>query len=235
MRPRRHDYEAEWAGEARWCPVCERPAGKFGVFGSRRRQNARCPWCQSLERHRFAWLLLTGRSDLLDGRPKRVLHFAPERALEPRFRERLGEGYVTADLLDPKADMQLDITAMPLPDEGFDMIYCSHVLEHVVEDRKAMREMWRVLKPGGWALVSVPMMAERTIEDPSVTDPEERTRVFGQADHVRIYGRDFIDRLREAGFEVEIYLAREMYSEQERERMGLGKASGEAFICRKDK
>lgn len=227
------DYRARWTGDARWCPVCERPAAGFAEFGRKRRKNARCPWCHALERHRFAWLYLTQRTDLFEAPPKRMLHFAPEPMFETLFRGRLGEGYMTADLLDPKADLQTDIAAIALPDDQFDMVYCSHVLEHVVEDHQAMREIWRVLKPGGWALVSVPIIRDVTLEDPSVVTPDDRARVFGHPEHVRIYGKDFVDRLREAGFAVDVRLPWDLYGDEERERMGLTKACGEIFVCRK--
>lgn len=142
-------------------------------------------------------------------------------------------GYVTADLQNP-ADFQWDITAIPQPDASFDVIYCSHVLEHVYEDRKAMSEFYRVLKPGGWAVLNVPITDEVTFEDPSVTDPAERLRVFGQKDHVRRYGPDYVDRLREAGFQVETVYPRDLFSIDELERLTLNSAAaGEVFYCTK--
>jgi predicted SAM-dependent methyltransferase len=231
---RQERRQREWGGDARYCPVCEKSAGRFAEFGARKRADARCPWCDALERHRFAWLYLTTKSDLFGPPPKTLLHFAPEPGLAPLLRKRLGGSYLTADLLDPKADLQTDIMNIRLPDAKFDVAMCSHVLEHIVDDRKAMRGLHRVLKPGGWALISVPIMAETTFEDPAVVDPAERERVFGHPEHVRIYGKDFKDRLIEAGFAIETIYPRDLYTLEERKRMGLGKASGEIFIGRKD-
>ncbi len=117
----------------------------------------------------------------------------------------------------------MDITDVQYPDDTFDVIYCSHVLEHVPEDRKAMRELRRVLAPAGWAVLQVPITAEETFEDPSVTDPEERERLFGQCDHVRRYGPDYALRLKEAGFEVRTYTAAEVVGAENLERMGIKK------------
>ena len=112
--------------------------------------------------------------------------------------------YVTADMASPLAMVHLDVTALPFTDQYFDAILCSHVLEHVPNDHTAMREFYRVLKPGGWFLPDVPIVGDRTFEDPSITDSEERARLFGQSDHVRSYGRDFKGRLETAGFQVRL-------------------------------
>jgi SAM-dependent methyltransferase len=163
-----------------------------------------------------------------------MLHVAPELCLESRFRVRLGSNYVTADL-SPKATLQMDITSIPFSDASFDFVYCSHVLEHVHDDRKAMREFCRVLKSNGSAILLVPISLEKTFEDASVVDPEDRRRLFGQSDHVRRYGRDYVDRLRETGFNVSIVQVKELCPDSEAIRMGLTAASGEIYSCtRKD-
>jgi SAM-dependent methyltransferase len=191
-------------------------------------------WCGSLERHRFAWLFLRDRTDLLDGRPKRVLHVAPEPCLAESLAPSLGPGYLTADLEDPRAMVRVDITAIDLEDASVDVVCCSHVLEHVVDDRRAMRELRRVLRPDGWALFSVPITASRTIEDPTVEDPEERLRLFGQGDHVRRYGPDVEERLREAGFDVTVVSPVDVVeSEDERRVLGLPPPGAVLFYCRK--
>lgn len=187
----------------RYCPVCGRGADAFLEFGRKRRPDARCPHCGSLERHRLVWRYFERRTDLLDGRDKRVLHVAPEACFVGPFARAFGDGYVAADWSRPGVTVRMDVCAVPHPDATFDVLYCSDVLEHVTDDRLAMREFRRVLKPGGWAVLMVPVTAARTIEDPSVTDPEERRRRFGQEDHVRRYGPDFVDRLEESGFRVE--------------------------------
>ena len=223
-----------YGGAGRWCPVCRRSSRRFLPFGREVvRQDARCPHCTALERHRMVWLYLTHRTDLFDGRPKRVLHVAPEQCLEERLRARLGAGYLTADLLDPHAMEKMDVTDIGHPDESFDAIYCSHVLEHVPDDRRAMREFHRVLKRGGWAILLVPITADRTMEDATVTDPAERLRLYGQADHVRRYGPDYVERLRDAGFDVAVSHVPDLIGRSDAIWMGLATVSGHIYHCRK--
>lgn len=140
-------------------------------------------------------------TDLLAG-PKRLLQFAPEPCLLDRLKQVPGLDLTTGDIASELADVKLDIQALPFEDSSFDCILCSHVLEHIPDDRLAMRELRRVLRPGGWALVNVPVKGEVTFEDPDIVSPEDRTRHFGQWDHLRFYGRDIEGRLKEAGFEV---------------------------------
>ena len=195
-----------YAGSRVQCPVCGNRYRKFMPYGYvQSRPNALCPKCLSLERHRLLWLYLTRETDLLTAFP-RTLHIAPEvcimRHLKPHFRPHPGQ-YVTADLESPLADIHFDVQQIPLADDSVDVVICNHILEHVADDRKALRELHRILKPGGWGIVLSPVDRdyERTYEDDSITDPDERTRIFGQYDHQRIYGADYADRLREAGFE----------------------------------
>jgi SAM-dependent methyltransferase len=206
----------------------------FLEFGVNPRVDARCPNCAALERHRLLILFLRKETDFFDGRPKRFLHVAPEKAFIPTFSEAIGGGYLTADLLANGVMAKMDVTDIGHPDETFDVIYCSHVLEHVGDDRKAMSEFWRVLKKDGWAILNVPMGKNPTVEDPTVTDPAERLRRFGQKDHVRVYGPDYVDRLAEAGFRVERFSARDVLAESELERHGLARGrGGEVFLCTK--
>lgn len=190
------------------CPVCGARYRRFMPYGYvHARANALCPNCLSLERHRLLWLYLMRETDLLERTP-RTLHIAPEvclmRHLKAHFAD-CPDRYVTADLESPLADLHFDVQEIPLADGSFDVLICNHLLEHVADDRKAMRELHRILRPGGWGVLLSPveLARDRTYEDDTVTDPEERTRIFGQYDHRRIYGRDYADRLREAGFEVE--------------------------------
>ena len=162
-----------------------------------------------------------------------MLHVAPERCLESRFRETIGENYITADLFNPRAMVKMDVAEIKYGDESFDVIYCSHVLEHVEDDRRAMREFYRVLKKNGWAILLVPICGEKTFEDPSVVEPQERLRVFGQADHVRIYGPDYVDRLRGAGFKVKVTTVDDLFEKNDAIRMGLTPISGEIYYCTK--
>lgn len=208
-------------GTARYCPLCNSHLRHLLPHGFTLRSDARCPVCGSLERHRLLWLFLQQYTDLFAGTPKRLLHIAPERALERQFR-RLGHlAYLTADLRHPRARMRLSVTALPHPAAVFDAICCSHVLEHVEDDRQAMREFHRVLVPGGWAVIMVPITAVQTFEDPLAVDPGERIQRFGQRDHVRCYGPDVADRLREVGFRVEIFTAAEVVDSADFVRFGL--------------
>jgi hypothetical protein len=186
------------------CPVCGGHFRWFLPYGHVRvRRNALCPNCLALERHRLLWLYLQNRTDFFEAR-RRVLHVAPERCFLERFRVVHRSGYVTVDLESPLATLQTDVQDLPLPDDSFDVVICNHVLEHVEDDLRAMRELHRVLAPGGWAILQSPIDSSRpvTYEDPKVTMPADREKTFGQRDHVRIYGRDYGDRLAEAGFDV---------------------------------
>jgi SAM-dependent methyltransferase len=191
-------------GHAVECPCC---GGRFAAFmPGRDPNNPICPRCGAQARHRALWLYLHERTHLFDGKGLRVLHFAPERALGHALASATGLHYVSADLEDPAAMEHFDITDIPHPDGSFDVILCIHVLEHVEDDRKAMRELRRILAPDGFAIVLVPLDLERpeTYEDTTITDPAGRERAFWQADHLRLYGSDFPDRLRAAGFEVTV-------------------------------
>jgi SAM-dependent methyltransferase len=182
----------------------------------------------------MTWAYFERRTDLFDGHAKSVLHVAPERQFEKLLRERIGPGYLTADLLNPRAMVKMDITNIQYEDDSFDVVYCSHVLEHVDDDNKAMREFRRILKKTGWAVLLVPLTAETTFEDPSVTDPRERLRLFGQVDHVRRYGLDFEDRLRNAGFSVEVVAPQDFMTPSEMSAMRIGvDVEDKIFVCRK--
>ena len=176
---------------------------KFLPYGYQNlRQNALCPGTLSLERHRLLWLYLDRKTNfLIDA--IRVLHVAPEQVFYKKFKSFSHWDYTTTDLHSPLADVKADICALPFEDNTYDFILCNHVLEHIPNDLKAMEELYRVLKPGGTAILQVPLEEDRenTFEDDSITDQQERTRIFGQYDHVRIYGQDYYKRLQEVGFE----------------------------------
>jgi SAM-dependent methyltransferase len=212
-----------YAGAAVRCPCCGARFRRFAPLGAK--ADRVCWWCGSLERHRAVALMLEQRPQLLPP-GCRVLHIAPEPALRRLLERSRAARYVTADLDAPGVDMHFDITDAPLPDDSFDVIVCSHVLEHVPDDRAAMSEVRRMLAPGGWALMMTPVVVERTDEDPSVTDPAERLRRFGQDDHVRRYGWDYVDRLREAGFDVDVLRLDERLSDAEVERFRLKNLEG---------
>ena len=192
-------------GDRYLCPLCEGRFRQFWPSGIDDRPNTLCPQCSSLERHRLLWLYLKNRTDFFTA-DLQLLHFAPEAILRDRFKAQPNITYLSTDLDSDLADVHMDITDLQFEDNRFDVILCVHVLEHIPDDAQAMKELYRVLKPGGWAIVQSPMDVHRatTFEDPSITSPEERERVFNQRDHVRLYGRDYEDRLEAAGFSVKI-------------------------------
>ncbi|MDE7344228.1 MAG: methyltransferase domain-containing protein [Alistipes sp.] len=208
------------------CPVCGARYRKFMPYGYvRPRANALCPRCLSLERHRLLWLYLSRETDLLHTLP-RTLHIAPEvcilRHLKPCFATH-PDRYLTADLESPLADLHFDVQQIPLADASVGAVICNHLLEHVADDRRALRELHRILRPGGWGILLSPvdLGRESTYEDDTVTDPAERTRIFGQYDHRRIYGRDYAERLREAGFDVDDIDYAAALTDAERRRYAL--------------
>jgi SAM-dependent methyltransferase len=223
-------------GLSSYCPICRSHVRRFLPFGCvMQRPNALCPVCGSLERDRLVWTYMNQNKTLFNGSPLKLLHFAPEPWFEERFSKTPHVDYLSADLNDPRAMVRMDITAIPEADNTFDAIYCSHVLEHIPDDRKAMSELLRVLKPGGWAILQVPVEdRDATFEDWSVQTPEERERAFGQNDHVRIYGRDYQERLRMAGFQVTMIPVIQSYTERQIRRLGLDRGE-QLYYCEKRK
>ena len=222
-----------YGGRSFECPCC---GGRFRTFlpgGVHPRPNASCPSCQSLERHRLVLLYLRQETDLFRG-GLRFLDVAPIPPLERVFRRIRGLRYVTLDLEAPAVAVRADLMELPFRDASFDAVLCSHVLEHVRDDRRAMREVLRVLAPGGWALLQSPVDEARaaTFEDPAAHSPQERERLFGQADHVRVYGRDYADRLREAGFAVSVDPYAQRMGPALARRFGLPPDAG-VHLCRK--
>lgn len=225
-----------YKGRGRECPVCGSRYRRFMPYGYvTSREDALCPHCLALERHRMIWLWLSECSDLFESRP-RLLHIAPEVSLMRHFKRlyRGTENYITADLESPLADMHFDVQHIPLEDCSVDVVICNHLLEHVEDDRRAMRELYRILRPGGWGIALVPedRSLPTTFEDDSITDPKERTRIFGQYDHRRIYGRDYDMRLAEAGFRVERIGYREQLTEAQQRLYAIG--SDDLVIIHKD-
>lgn len=169
------------------------------------RNNVLSPSTLSLERHRLLWLYLQNETDFFTATEKKnVLHFAPEQEFYKRFKKQKNIQYTTTDLFSPLADIKADICNLPFEDNQYDVIFCNHVLEHIPDDTKAMKELYRVLKPGGMAILQIPQDLNRatTFSDDSITDEKERAKIFGQYDHVRVYGRDYFDKLRSIGFTV---------------------------------
>ena len=207
---------------------------KFLPYGYEKvRENVLAPGTLSLERHRLCWLYLQNETDLFT-QPQKLLHFAPEQAFLKRFRKLKHLDYTTTDLNSPIADVKADICNLPFDDNSFNFIICNHVLEHIPDDMKAMKELYRVLAPGGTAILQVPYDRDRntTFEDDSITDPKERARIFGQYDHVRVYGMDYFEKLKATGFIVEALDYTSSFTEEQIDRYRLAK--GELLpVCKK--
>ena len=207
---------------------------KFLPYGYEKvRENVLAPGTLSLERHRLFWLYLTNETSFFSEK-LRVLHFAPEQAFLKRFRKLKNINYTTTDLNSPIADVKADICNLPFEDNSYDFIICNHVLEHIPDDTKAMQELYRVLAQNGTAILQVPYDRNRatTFEDNSITDPKERAAIFGQYDHVRVYGMDYFEKLKSVGFTVEAVDYTAQLSEEEIEKYRLPK--GELLpVCRK--
>ena len=186
-------------------PIDGKSFRKFLPYGyGEQRPNVLAPSSLSLERHRLLWLYLKQETDFFT-KQKKVLHIAPEQCFLKRFRNQKNLDYTTADLYSPLADVKADICDLPFEDNSYDVVFCNHVLEHIVEDKKAMSELYRVLKPNGFGIFQIPqdLTKATTYEDFTITSPEERAKHFGQYDHVRVYGRDYFEKLRAVGFQVE--------------------------------
>ena len=186
-------------------PIDGKGFRKFLPYGYEiQRPNVLSPSTLSLERHRLLWLYLKNETAFFTT-DKKVLHFAPEQAFYSRFRQMKNLDYTTTDLNSPLADVKADICNLPFKDNTYDVIFCNHVLEHIPDDTKAMQELYRVLKKGGMGIFQIPQDLNRevTFEDNSITDRKERAKIFGQYDHVRIYGKDYFDKLRSVGFKVD--------------------------------
>ncbi|MFG6686350.1 class I SAM-dependent methyltransferase [Mariniflexile sp. HNIBRBA6329] len=188
-------------------PIDGKSFKSFLPYGyGKQRNNVLSPSTLSLERHRLLWLYLKNETDFFTSKEKlKVLHFAPEQCFLKRFRKLNNLDYTTTDLLSPIADVKADICNLPFPNNTYDVILCNHVLEHIPDDTKAMQELYRVMKVGGMGVFQIPLDLNRavTFEDNTITDKKKRAEIFGQYDHVRVYGRDYFDKLRSVGFKVE--------------------------------
>lgn len=208
------------------CTVCGSHYSKFLSYGyEETRKNALCPKCLSLERHRLQWLYLKNKTTIFTDK-LRVLHVAPEQPFEERLKELKNLDYVTADLDSPIADYKCDIQEMPFAENEFDVVICNHVLEHVDDDTRAMSEILRVLKPGGFSILMVPIdyTLEETYEDPTITSQKERAIHFKQYDHKRLYGRDYPERLQKVGFKITEKNYLDELDAETKERYSLPKA-----------
>lgn len=214
------------------CNVCGHQLRKFLPYGRKARENALCPHCLSLERHRLMWLFLKEKTGFFTEKLK-VLHVAPELCFIDRFQQLPNLAYITGDLESPLAQIKMDIHQMPFEADSFDVVFCNHVLEHVKDDIAACKEINRVLKAGGWGIIQSPVYdLERTLEDNSVIDPVVRERMFGQRDHVRKYGKDYARRLEESGLMIEENTFVKSLPNETIRRFGLPQEEV-LFICKK--
>lgn len=196
---------------------------RFLPYGYQKiRENALCPGTLSLERHRLLWLYLERETSFLTDSIK-VLHVAPEQVFYQKFRSFSHWDYTTTDLYSPLADVKADLRKLPFEDHAYDLILCNHVLEHIPDHLQALSELYRVLKKGGTLIAQVPLdlNREKTFEDPTITDPQERSRIFGQYDHVRIYGKDYSDFLNQTGFSSQCIPYTEQLTKKEIETYAL--------------
>jgi len=223
-------------GDAVECPVCQ---GHFRAFlpagtGARARPGAVCPKCRSRERDRLSWLFLRARGNALLRRHMQFLHIAPEPRLSAFLYDQIGEGYITADLMRRDVMVNLDVQDLVYPNETMDAIYCSHVLQDVPDDRRALGELYRVLRPTGWAVVNVPIFAERT-EEASTPGNVRASWDRRPDEHVRVYGLDYAQRLEKAGFEVEVFAPADLEPDPARRaRFGIdGPRTGYVHFIRK--
>ena len=242
----------------RECPICGERCVEFAPFGSLLFEKEQCPHCGSLSRQRSLYLVMEREIGIFnESKDIRILHFAPEPALYQLFDEKENIDYVTADLNkdDFKRELyfftsgktskyfenpqdyikeKIDVQSIPFEDNSFDYIIINHVLEHVPQDRKAMSEMSRVLKPGGIAFISVPVEGEITNEDERINTPELRLKYYMDPTHLRLYGRDVKERLEECGFEVAEYDNAEYFSKEELDLYGIHEAEIQ-YVCRAKK
>lgn len=208
-----------------YCPICDKESEFNSMIsaGVRTRPNAVCPNCGSLERHRLTWLLIEREIGVNNIRKKQtMLHVAPEVSLRQKFSALLGKNYLSADMYEKNVDVKMDITNIKYPDSSFDFVMANHVLEHVSDDLKAMKELYRVQKKNGWSILLAPIAKmPKTYEDPTITSKKGRLLAFGQTDHVRKYGYDYKDRLSSVGYRVKIYSLKDLASKQEIRKMSL--------------
>ncbi|OAD20197.1 type 11 methyltransferase [Candidatus Thiomargarita nelsonii] len=218
-------------GSSRECPICLWTGHSFyrKTYPNKPGDTHICPFCGSSERHRFAYFML---KDTLDNHAEKTLHFAPEKCIEPWLRS-ISKEYLSVDLSSANAMEHMDITDLLLKDSEFSLLWCSHVLEHIENDHKAMTELYRVLRPSGLAVIMVPVYGDTTYEDPEIKSPKERLKHFKQEDHVRLYGRDIKNRLINVGFRVEVIQTSDVLTEKVEKHALEYPSTKDIFLCTK--
>ncbi|MEP6711837.1 MAG: methyltransferase domain-containing protein [Ferruginibacter sp.] len=209
------------------CPCCKSTFKEFAPFGDNRRKNAWCPSCESLERHRLLWMYLEHNTPLYKT-PLKVLHIAPETVFFSHLKNQKNIDYHPGDIfphLCPKGTQYFDLLNHNLPDESFDVIICNHVFQYIEDDKKAMQNVFKLMKPGGWGIMQVPIDTTKkvTYEDSSITDPQERLKAFGLKEHVRYYSYDYADKLADAGFTVKVDDYTAQFTDEEIYKYGFWK------------
>ncbi len=226
----------KYAGNNVVCTCCKSRFREFAPFGDSRRKNAWCPKCESLERHRLLWMYFENRTNLYKS-PLKVLHIAPETVFFHLFRKQKNIDYHPGDIyphLYPKGTVYFDLLNHDLPDNSFDVIICNHVFQYIEDDKKAMQNIYKLMKKGGWGIMQVPIDTTRSVtyEDNSITDPLEREKAFGLKEHVRYYSYDYADKLRNAGFNVTVDDYTAQFTEQEIYKYGFWKGDA-VYYCTK--
>jgi len=207
----------------------------YGYSGIAKRHNVLSPGTMSLERHRLLWLFLKNKTDFFSA-PYKMLHIAPEQCFYKLFKRMKNLDYLTGDYNSPIADVHFDLHKAPFENDSFDVVFCNHVLEHVEDADQCMKELYRIMKPGGWGIFQVPIDMSRatTYEDKNIVSPQEREKHYWQKDHLRLFGRDYKDRLEAAGFQVteDNYIATLSAEAIDRFRLPEGEI---IYVCRKIK
>lgn len=222
-----------YAGNTFHCPVCEHSFRKFRSAGrgERKRANAVCPWCISRERDRLVYSYLEKEKTRLFNNKTRMLHIAPEPCLEPKLRSWAKGLYLTADLVRKDVDEQFDVMSIPHSNESFDAVFCSHVLQDVPDDLQAMREFIRILAPGGWAILNVPVVTEASADHQAQPGNIRKATDKRPDEHLRSYGEDYPERMRGIGFEVETIEASELFEWKELTHLAMDrKETGAVYI-----
>lgn len=226
-----------YKGDKVACPVCEHSFRKFLSYGSSvaHRENVLCPYDLTLERHRLIWLYLKQETKFFE-EPLELLHIAPEQCFYEKFKKQSNLKYLTGDLESPIAELHFDLHDIPLEDNRFDVVFCNHVMEHVKDPIRCMQELHRVMKPGAWGIMQVPqdLSREVTYEDPTIVSPKDREKHYWQKDHLRLFGRDYPEWLKKAGFTVEEFHTLNEFSKEEVERYRLV-PNEILYIARKEK
>ena len=219
-----------YIGKSKKCPCCEKSYRKFLSYANRK--NAMCPRCASLERHRLLYLYLRKEAFLLN-KNKKVIHFAPEYPLQKKLKKIFGKNYLSTDIDHPEAMLHADITKIPLENNSFNLILCNHVLQEIPNDKKAIKEIFRILTKNGIAIITVPenKRITKTFENQGEKDDKDRAKLYGYYGARRIYGKDFVKRLENAGFKVEVINYIEEFNKKDIEKCGL--IPENIYLCKK--